>query len=183
MSVGGLAGVMPASSTRRTWTLTIAAPADPKDPTKAWWANLNNDRGDHAMVAYRRTNAWRKATRQAAIVAGIATLGGAPRVILQRARLDVEYRFLRRARGGVRRDITTNWAPTQKAIVDTLTADGRRVPKIPSVGVIVDDAPRYLCCASCPHATIGDPIEPGPCAPLGLVVLTITDLSGVPDAS
>jgi hypothetical protein len=170
-----LAGVTASASTApRRWVLTIHAPMG-RDG-KAWWATLNGGHL-HQMTVYRRANAWRQATREAAVKANIATLAMKPKIRLERARIDMAFRFLRSMRGGVRRDITTNWAPTAKAIVDTLTDDTRRIPKVPSIGIIADDSPRYLCCEQCPHLSIGDPIERGPYAPLGLVVVTIADLS------
>lgn len=175
MTTSRLAGATVPASTTRRWTLTVHAPTG-RDG-KAWWATLNGGHL-HQMTVYRRANAWRHATREAAVKANIATLAMKPKIRLERARIDMSFRFLRPKRGGVRRDITTNWAPTAKTIVDTLTDDTRRVPKVPSIGIIADDSPRYLCCESCPHLSIGDPIERGPRAPLGLVVVTITDLSG-----
>lgn len=187
-----LPGLDPALRVGRAWTLTIRAPRKPAGKPKvrtgkdgrqelvvpkpaAWWATLNDTiRNEHARQ--RRTNAWRVATREAAVAAGIATYGGTAKVRLDRARIDVQFRFARRAIGGTRRDPKTNWALTWKPIIDTLTDDTRRIPKVPSLGVIHDDAPRFLCCEECPHISTGEPIEPGPLAPLGLVVLTITEL-------
>lgn len=190
MTAQPLPGLAPAHQHGRVWTLAVKAPAAPqkkrpKDapptwrpgPPVAWWGNLNS-LPRHEMARYRLVNAWRRATRDAAIEAGLATFAGAGKVRLGRARLDVEFRFQRRATGGTRRDVKTNWAPTWKCVVDTLTADGRRVPKIPSLGIIPDDSPRYLCCDECPHVRVGEPIERGPMQPLGLVIVTITDWSG-----
>lgn len=158
---------------RRVWTLTIPAPTLtttqkdrksglPKYRTSAGWLTLN-DRMHH-MARAQLVRQWRTTTAQAALAAGLRA------GMLRRARFDGLLQFT----GATRRD-TSNWQMTAKACLDALT---RGTAKHPGIAVLPDDSPEYLHCEDCPHLTKDPVLLPkAPYRPLGVLVLTITDLS------
>ncbi|WP_341719989.1 hypothetical protein QQG74_09890 [Micromonospora sp. FIMYZ51] len=166
----------------RVWKLSLPAPTihvphrktgQPKPPggwpnkPAAGWLTMNGDKGSW-RAKHRLTTEWRNLATTAAMTARL------PRGDVQRARFDVALRF---ARGGRRDPI--NWHPTCKAVIDALTSGTK---KHPGWGFLPDDAPRFLHCEDCPHIRIGTRLPVVPLGPLGVLELTITDLSDGNDA-
>jgi hypothetical protein len=161
----------------RSWTLQLPAPTttikvtDPKTKQKrkrivAGWLTMN----DRMYWRKRATlvSAWRELAAEAALAAGLRAGH------LTRARFDAELHFVNPAR----RD-TSNWHPTVKACIDALTKGTRTHP---GLGIMPDDSPQYLHCEDCPHLRrCPTRMQATPGGPLGLLVLTITELPEVPD--
>jgi hypothetical protein len=149
-----------------TWTLAFPAPD----------RMLSVNSGKHWSVTSAARRTWREVTFQHAKAAKLPKGLG-------RVRIDIEMRFPTAAR----RDESNYSALVAKPIVDALS--GERMYRKPSgvwvrevgYGLIPDDNPkRHLHCRSCPHLLVSD--QRGP-RPYGEVVITITDLSEVPDAA
>lgn len=166
--------------TRHAWTLTIPAPGDWKPNGKGGflaapeWLTMNS-RLSH-WPEYRLKKKWRAAARNAAEAAEVSG-GGRVRLpvgAVTRARVDVTLHFA--TRRGVRRD-TTNWHPTAKVVLDALT---KGTVNHPGWGFMPDDEPtKHLHCEECPHITIHPERldTKAPFGPVGLLVMTLTDLS------
>lgn len=150
---------MGALADTRVWTLAIPAPV----PMKS--ANSN----DHWRTTSRSRRTWREAAY------GRAALAKLPRG-LHRIRVDVELRFTTVRR----RDAPNYHAGVIKPCIDALTPERRVRKKDGSYrvehgwGLIPDDTAEFLDLTA---PRIGDPVSSG-LHPYGLVVLTITDLSG-----
>jgi hypothetical protein len=147
----------------RVWTLELRAPSviDRRSlqPVPAW---LTMNGREHWREKANRVKRWRDITWWVASAAKL------PNGNVVRARIDIELIFSAPAR----RD-PPNWAPTGKAIVDTLTAGTKRHP---GYGFLPDDSPRFLHCQECPHITISpDRCKADAFGPVGLVVVTITE--------
>lgn len=170
---------MTAMADTRTWTLILPAPtiyvparkSGQLKPPQGWptkpaagWLTMNGAQGAWRKKHVLRV-AWRAQTTARAMAARL------PRGEVQRARFDAVLRFTR----GGRRD-PINWHPTCKAVIDALTKGTKTHP---GWGFLPDDAPRFLHCEDCPHIRIGPPIEAKPARPMGVLELTITDLTGV----
>lgn len=150
-----------AVSDTRTWTLSIPA------PTKMLSANNR----PHHLSASRARKAWREAAflfaKQAQLPTG-----------LDRVRIDVMLHHT------VTRDRDdANWHPyVLKPIVDglgpqkTVPVKGGGVRVDVGYGLIADDTPRFL---DGPFPSLGDKVSRKE-FPLGLAVVTVTDLSGEP---
>lgn len=135
----------------RVWTLTIPAPA------KMFSANTR--------VHWRQTWAARKAWREASFL--YATQTKLPRG-LARVRIDVVVHFtVNRGRDN------ENYSPhVGKPIADGLA---KRHGNAPGYLLIADDTPEFL---DGPFVTVGEKVTKAR-YPLGLAVVTITDLSEV----
>lgn len=137
----------------RTWTITIAAPCE--------WLTANF-RGHH-MARARLTAQWRRAACVAANIAMLPT-------DLERVRIDAVAHF--RGRAPVRE--ASNLHPTLKAAVDGLGPQRRTKSGVaPGHGLIADDDDKHL---DGPHITIGDKLPPHPYAPVGELVLVISEI-------
>lgn len=149
---------MTAMTDTRTWRITLPAPA------RMFSVNTT----EH----WRRTAEAKKLWREASFV--LAQQAKLPK-LLARVRIDVRLHFVDCAQ----RD-TANFHPyVGKPIVDGLgasrtvtTKKGTRVE--PGYQLIADDTPAHL---DGPHLEIGEPVSRRD-YPFGLVVVTITDLSG-----
>jgi hypothetical protein len=166
---------------RTRWTLVMNAPTiyvparksgQPK-PAGGWplkaaagWITMNGAQG-----SWRKRDNLRKEWQ--ALAAAAALVARLPRGQVTVARFDAVLRFSR----VVRRD-TTNWHPTVKVVIDSLTKGTKTHP---GWGFLPDDSPRFLHCEDCPHLRIGTPFEAAPGRPLGVLELTITALSGASD--
>lgn len=147
---------MTAVTETRTWTLTIPAPAK----------MLSANNKPHHQAAGRVRKAWREATYLYAQQAKLPTG-------LERVRIEVALHHT------VNRDRDdANWHPyVLKPIVDGLgpqkTVRGRVEV---GHGLIPDDTPEHL---DGPFPSLGEKVSRQE-YPLGLVVVTITDLAGAP---
>lgn len=167
----------------RRWVLEVAAPGDWKPElrrgktvlvAKPQWLTLNSRL--HWRTKDRIKKKWRAAAKNAA---GAALDERGRRVALpvgevKRARFDAVICFPTKAG---RRDII-NWHDTTKVIIDTLTAGNA---KYPGWGFLPDDATKqYLHCGDCPHLREHpDKLATRPpFGPVGMVVMTITELLG-----
>ncbi|MEV1315325.1 hypothetical protein AB0J14_04490 [Micromonospora arborensis] len=148
----------------RTWTVAIPAP----HPMKTV------NRNEHWSAGSRRRRDWRE-TAYARIALADLPKG------LVRIRVDVELRFTTNRR----RDAPNYYGDVIKPCIDALSPEKRvkarggngfRVER--GWGVIPDDTAEFLDLAA---PKIG-PLVAKTLHPFGLVVLTITDLSGVPNA-
>lgn len=141
-------------------------------PAPVKMISINEERNTHPRSAATMRKKWRQ-TAYGKLVAANFPRG------LDRIRIDLELRFTSHGH----RDIV-NYHPTVgKPIVDAVGPERRftRAGK-PVVGlgrgVIIDDDPAHLGCGDDPHLRFGELVRADPRWPLGLVVLTITDLSG-----
>ncbi len=143
----------------RTWQLVIPAPAP----------MFTENTSKHWRVTGPAVKAWREASfvyaRQARLPKG-----------LSRVRIDVQLHFT----DARERDATNLHRYVVKPIVDGLcrgrtvrTRTGVRVE--PGYGLVPDDTPRYV---DGPFPTIGAKIDKK-VHPLGLAIVTVTDLSKV----
>lgn len=143
----------------RVWTLAIPAPVPMQ----------TSNRREHWTKVYGRRRAWREAAY------GRAALAKLPKG-LARVRIDVELRFTTRRR----RDAPNYYGDVIKPCVDALSPEKRVKAKSGGVrvergwGLIPDDTAEFLDLTA---PRIGEPVPKG-LHPYGLVVLTITDLTG-----
>lgn len=149
---------MTAMTETRVWTLAIPAPTPMQ----------TSNRREHWTKVSKRRKQWREAAYWRAAAMRLPTG-------LTKVRIDVELRFTTRRR----RDAPNYYSDVIKPIVDALgpqrkakTKTGVRVE--PGWGLIPDDTAEFLDLTA---PRIGDPVPKG-LHPYGLVVLTITDLSG-----
>lgn len=146
----------------RTWTVAIPAPTPMQ----------TSNRREHWSAISRRRKAWRD-TAYARIA-----LAGLPKG-LAKVRVDVELRFTTNRR----RDAPNYYGDVIKPCIDALSPEkrvknrngiGYRVER--GWGLIPDDTAEFLDLTA---PRIGDPV-PKTTYPYGLVLLTITDLTGDP---
>lgn len=140
----------------RTWTLELFPPLSAPMLSHNVHAKSVHTRARHVRL-------WRAHAYDAAVRLGLP-------VGLERIRIDAVIRF----RDNLHRDVD-NYRATLKPIVDALCGRTRYRAMAPGLGVIADDTPAYL---DGPHLEFGPPLPTGRSGPLGLVVLTITDLGG-----
>lgn len=150
---------MTTTTATRTWTLAIPAPVPMK----------SSNAREHWRAVARDRKAWREATYWRA--AAFKLPKG-----LRKVRVDVELRFT----AVRRRDAPNYYSEVIKPCIDALgparTVESKKGVRVePGWGVIPDDTAEFL---DLTPARIGDPVAKG-AYPHGLVVLTITDLTGV----
>lgn len=141
----------------RSWSITIVAPCE--------WLTMNKVLGTlHPMARSRIVAQWRRAACAAANVAMLPT--GLDHVLIEPV-----AHF--RGRAPVKE--APNLAPTIKACVDGLGPQRRtKTGTTPGHGLVSDDDDKHVTLA---QTVIGDKLPAKPYAPVGELVLTITEVT------